>query len=176
MLKTAKRFLIGGTLYYLAEVIWRMLVNHRAAHPIMIVIAGIIVSIIFYLDDKKVNIFINSIIGGSITTIFELVVGMISLMVFNERLWQYSGITYKGVISLKWSLFWILLCFLCILTKRFFNKKKNVLRSKILKKLHKRSKHIEITNTKECPDCKYFVGCERACGGVPCGRYMEEPK
>lgn len=26
---------------------------------------------------------------------------------------------------------------------------------------------------KSCPDCKYFVGCEAACGGVPCDSYTE---
>ena len=27
--------------------------------------------------------------------------------------------------------------------------------------------------TRRCPDCKHFVGCEAACGGVPCDGYTE---
>lgn len=27
--------------------------------------------------------------------------------------------------------------------------------------------------TRQCPNCKYFVGCEAACGGVPCELYDE---
>ena len=29
---------------------------------------------------------------------------------------------------------------------------------------------------KSCPDCKYFVGCETACGGVPCDLYEKGEK
>lgn len=27
--------------------------------------------------------------------------------------------------------------------------------------------------TRRCPNCKHFVGCETACGGVPCDGYTE---
>lgn len=27
--------------------------------------------------------------------------------------------------------------------------------------------------TRRCPNCKHFVGCEAACGGVPCDGYTE---
>lgn len=27
--------------------------------------------------------------------------------------------------------------------------------------------------TRRCPECKHFVGCETACGGVPCKLYVE---
>lgn len=35
---------------------------------------------------------------------------------------------------------------------------------------------VKKKNTKECPDCKYFVGCEMACGGRPCDGFTEASK
>lgn len=88
----------------------------------MIAVAGTVVAVIFYLDDKKLNIFFNSIIGSLIATLCELIIGTISLDVFGERLWNYGILSYRGIISLIWSLLWVLLCFVGILSKRIFEK------------------------------------------------------
>ena len=121
-MKTLKRFFISGILYYIIEIIWRAAVNHRPAHPIMIAVAGTVVAVIFYLDDKKLNIFLNSFIGALVATLCELIIGTISLDVFGERLWNYGILSYRGIISLIWSLLWVLLCFAGIFAKRIFEK------------------------------------------------------
>lgn len=124
MHKTLKYFVFGGSLYFIIEVIFRFIVKHRNAHPIVIFIAGSVCALVFILDDKKINIILNSIIGGVLATILEFVIGFASLYLFNERLWQYSGITFMGIIGLKWSLLWIGLCFVCILTRRILKRLK----------------------------------------------------
>lgn len=88
----------------------------------MIAVAGTVVAVIFYLDDKKLNIFLNSFIGALVATLCELIIGTISLDVFGERLWNYGILSYRGIISLIWSLLWVLLCFAGIFAKRIFEK------------------------------------------------------
>ena len=65
----------------------------------MIAVAGTVVAVIFYLDDKKLNIFLNSFIGALVATLCELIIGTISLDVFGERLWNYGILSYRGIIS-----------------------------------------------------------------------------
>ena len=122
MKQAAKYFLCGGVLYFIIEIIWRTAVGHRSAHPIVILMAGIVCALVCLLDDWNVNIVLNSFVGGIFATALELVIGLASLYLFNERLWHYGGITFKGIISLKWSFLWVGLCFACVVAKRILQK------------------------------------------------------
>ena len=113
-------FLIGGGVYLLIEVIWRILYERRATHPIMMIPAGTVLAIIWYLDNRKWNIFLNALIGMLIVVSFELVIGLTAIHVFDTHLWDYGGIPgeFMDVICPRWSMIWYGLCFGCILVKR----------------------------------------------------------
>jgi hypothetical protein len=74
--KTILRFCVGGALYFLIEIIWRE-VLHRAqgAHPIMILPAGTVLALIYFLDDRRWNIFLSALIGALTVVSFELIIG-----------------------------------------------------------------------------------------------------
>lgn len=116
------RFIFGGSLYILIEVLWRLAVNHRSTNITMFFLAGLVYTTILHLEDKKHNIWITSLVGMLIATAGELIIGTISVDIFNVRLWQYGGLTYRGIISLKWSLLWYVLCFFVIIAYRKLKK------------------------------------------------------
>ncbi len=113
-------FLIGGGVYLLIEVVWRMLYQHRPTNLIMMLPAGTVFATLWYLDDRKWNIFLNALIGMLIVTCFELVIGLIAIHVFDTHLWDYGGIPgeFMDVICPRWSMIWYGMCFGCILVKR----------------------------------------------------------
>ncbi|MDQ7032958.1 MAG: HD domain-containing protein [Desulfonauticus sp.] len=57
------------------------------------------------------NIFLKALIYALITTSLEFVSGIIALKLFNKKLWDYSDnkFNYKGIICLKFSIYWTLL-------------------------------------------------------------------
>ena len=120
----ALRFLIGGGGYLLIEVVWRMLYHRRATHPIMMLPAGTVLTVLCYLDDRKWNIFLNALIGMLIVVAFELVIGLTAIHVFDTYLWDYGSIpgTFMHVVCPRWSAIWYGMCFGCILVKRIGTK------------------------------------------------------
>lgn len=130
MLKTIKRFVVTGVIYYFIEHIWCYVYNqHRTPSIIVGIMAGTVCSFIMWLDDWGNNIFWSSFIGGITTMLLELVVGIVALTCFNVRFWNYGTNYFNGIISMKWTLVWIVLCFLLLLVKRAYKiwrrKKKN---------------------------------------------------
>lgn len=125
------RFLIGGGAYLLIEVLWRILYHRRATHPIMMLPAGTVLTVIYYLDDRKWNVFLNALIGMLIVVSFELVIGLTAIYRFDTYLWDYGAIpgNFMHVICPRWSAIWYGMCLGCILLKRMgtrvWNKRKN---------------------------------------------------
>ena len=105
------RFLCGGLLYFIVEVIWRALMNHWAASFLMAPMAGIVCVVVLALYDKKVPLILNSLVGAIVITLLELIVGSIALFGFGRRFWHYSRINWHGIIALDWFFKWWGLCF-----------------------------------------------------------------
>ncbi len=122
MKKHICRFLVGGSIYTLSEILWRLIVNHRSTHIVVFFLAGLVYTLLMWLEDKHLNMFINSFIGCIVTTLGELVIGLISVDIFNTRLWHYGGITYRGIICLHWSLLWFEVCFAVICVHRIIRR------------------------------------------------------
>ena len=72
----------------------------------------------------RIGILSKGLIGGAAITTIELLVGVFFKYVVDDVLWCYGGITFLGVISLKWSLFWCLLslCVVWIIENRIARK------------------------------------------------------
>lgn len=122
MKRTAFYFAIGGAWYFLLEVLFRAAFGHRGAHPVVVVMAGAVCAQVCIADDHHMRPWLNAVLGGISATVSELVVGSIALYVFDERLWHYGNNLSNGIISFKWAMVWVCLCFVVIFLKKFIMK------------------------------------------------------
>jgi uncharacterized membrane protein len=121
--KIISTFIFGGSLYYLAEVVFRLIVNHKSPHIIMFFIGGLSLLTILCIENYlKINLIIKAIIAGGCITLYELITGLVFKFILNNPLWAYGGINFLQIISLKWSLLWCLLALLIMLVARFYKK------------------------------------------------------
>ncbi|MBR2312821.1 MAG: hypothetical protein IKA46_06000 [Clostridia bacterium] len=111
MKKHILRFLCGGILYFIVEVVWRIFMEHGEASFLMAPMAGIVCVTVMWLYDKKVPIILGSLVGAIVTTILELIVGSIALFGFGHRFWHYGRINWNGIIALDWFFKWWGVCF-----------------------------------------------------------------
>ncbi len=126
-MKHLLRFSIVGIAYFIVEVVWRILMGHGEASFLMAPMAGIVAIVVFFLEDRRVNILISSGIGAVTTTLLELIVGSIALFGFGVRFWCYGRINWHGIIALDWFFKWWGLCLGVLVAKRlleYFIKKR----------------------------------------------------
>lgn len=114
-LKYALLTIFGGLNYVLIEIIWR-----GYSHPSMFILGGLsflIVGLLNEIFSWKIPIEIQSICGGAIITIMELIVGIILNIILKLNVWNYSlmPLNFLGQICLPFSLLWIVLSFLIII-------------------------------------------------------------
>lgn len=107
--------IFGGLSYVLIEIIWRGYSN-----PSMFILGGLsflIVGLLNEIFSWKIPIEIQSICGGAIITIMELIAGIILNIILKLNVWNYSLIplNFLGQICLPFSLLWIVLSFLIII-------------------------------------------------------------
>lgn len=118
MKKHLLRFLIGGGLYYVVEVVWRYFMNHGKASPLMIFMGGTVFAVVMLVEDKKLPILLGSLLGALTAVSLELLLGAWLYYGFGIRLWHYGRINLNGFIALDWSFIWWGLCFALILARR----------------------------------------------------------
>jgi hypothetical protein len=93
--KRLLHFLIGGASYFIAELIFRTIVNHRPPHFTAFLMGGLATAFILFIAEKcSLNIVIKSLIGGMFITLMELVVGSYYKFIKHDPLWIYGGITF----------------------------------------------------------------------------------
>lgn len=129
MKKHLLRFLVGGGVYYLVEIVWRFFMKHGTASPLMILMGGTVFTVVMLVEDKKLHILLGSFIGGATAVLMELLIGSILVYGYGIRLWHYGRINFNGIIALDWSFIWWGLCMGLILARRwltryFANRKK----------------------------------------------------
>jgi hypothetical protein len=121
-MKRLLQFLIGGTFYFAVELIFRSIVNHRPPHITAFIMGGLAVVFILFIEEKlKINIFIKSLMGGAFVTLLELIVGSYYKFIKYDPLWVYGGITFYGIVSLRWSLLWCGLILVFLVNYRTIN-------------------------------------------------------
>lgn len=118
-------FFLGGIIYYILEIIFR---GH--SHYSMFVAGGASVLSINILcfkvkRFKKSNLFLKALIGGTIITFIEFIIGIIFNIILKENIWDYTSLPLNllGQICLPFSLLWVLLSFPTLLVCKIFNSK-----------------------------------------------------
>lgn len=117
-MKHLYRFLGGGVIYLLIEIVWRYFMGHSAASPLMAPMGGTVCLVLLLLDDKKWFPLLSSLVGAVTVTLLELIVGSVALFGFGVRFWHYGRITWKGIIALDWFFIWWGLCLGAVLARR----------------------------------------------------------
>lgn len=101
--------LFGGTLYYLAEVLWR-----GRSHWSMAVCGAVCFLFIYRLNQKypRVPAVLRALAGGLFITLQELLFGCLFNLALDMHVWDYSHVPLHlwGQICLPYSLLWCLLC------------------------------------------------------------------
>jgi uncharacterized membrane protein len=109
LIKCTILFLIGGAAYFLIEILWR-----GYSHWTMFLLGGLCFLIIGAINNFlpwEMCFEAQSIIGATIITIFEFIVGVIVNIILKWNVWNYSTVPFNimGQICLPFSLIWIVL-------------------------------------------------------------------
>ena len=78
---------------------------------------GIAFTILVLLDNYyNFNIIISLLLYLIVPTVVEFISGYLLLELFNEKYWDYSKLkfNYKGLVTLRFSFYWMILCYLGI--------------------------------------------------------------
>ena len=101
-------FLIGSVGYGLLEILWR-----GFTHWTMVLTGGACFSAIYFLDGKygKKSILERGLMGSTVITSVEFLVGCIVNMGLHWNVWDYSKLPFNicGQICLRYSAFWFAL-------------------------------------------------------------------
>ena len=112
IIKTLHLGAIGGSLYLLAELIWR-----GYTHWTMGVLGGICFMLFGSLTSIKVPLYMKALAGTLAVTLLELCAGLILNTWLHLSIWDYSRLPLNlyGQICLPYSLLWLPLSILGIL-------------------------------------------------------------
>ena len=103
------KFLIGGTVYGLIEILWR-----GYTHWTMVLTGGacflLLIKTFGYV--KKYGIIPMAICGTVVITTIELIVGIVANIVLKMQVWDYSKMrgNLLGQICPQFSFLWFMLC------------------------------------------------------------------
>jgi uncharacterized membrane protein len=109
ILKFISLFLIGGSIYFLMETIWR-----GYSHWSMFILGGICFVIVGGLNeyyDWNMPFWKQCLIGAAVITGLEFLTGLIVNKMCGWAVWDYSGLPLNimGQICLPYSLLWFVL-------------------------------------------------------------------
>lgn len=122
MLRFLTLFTIGGTGYFLIEILWR-----GYSHWTMFVLGGLCFFSLFTTFTLMHNapILIKAITGGLIITVMEFVTGCVVNLLLDWNVWNYSNAPFNilGQICLPYTILWSLLCipiaYLCLFVEQY---------------------------------------------------------
>lgn len=147
MIKTIKKileytflFILGGSIYYIIEILYR-----GYSHYSMFILGGICLILIGIINEFfKWNMYIETqiIIGLIIVLILEFVTGCIVNLWLKWNIWDYSNMPLNllGQVCLPFALLWIPLVFIAILLDdyiryKLFNEEKPRYKSFLYEKI-----------------------------------------
>ena len=116
MLKHTILFGIGGILYLIIELLWRV-----SSHLIMFILGGACFLVVGLINEKnrgRIPLLVQMLISAIIITVLEFVTGYIVNIRMGLHVWDYSHMPYNimGQICLLYTVLWFLLSYVCIVT------------------------------------------------------------
>lgn len=119
-LKYLALFLIGGTLYYLAEILYR-----GYSHYSMFILGGACFIVCGLLNEHlnwDTPLILQGIIGSIIITVLEFITGVIVNLLLGLNVWDYSNqpCNILGQVCLPFSLLWIVVSIIAVILDDYF--------------------------------------------------------
>lgn len=115
-------FAFGGTVYCSIEILWR-----GRTHWTMAVLGGLCFLIIYLLNKKLKgkSLILRCVLGASIITALEFLVGYAVNIRLGWQVWDYSKLRFNlmGQICLRYFLLWFLLCIPVIAFAKLFDRR-----------------------------------------------------
>ena len=109
VIRDAALFAVGGTGYYLAEVLFR-----GYSHWSMALCGGVCLTLIFHINKKMSGkkILLRALAGAGMITAVELTCGCIVNLALGWEVWDYSHMPMNilGQICLPFTLLWFCVC------------------------------------------------------------------
>lgn len=135
ILKHIFLFLVGGTIYYFIEILFR-----SYSHPSMFICGGLCFVLIGLLNETKqfkLPLLLQMFISSIIITILELITGLIVNIWLKLNVWDYSNLPYNyfGQVCILYTVIWFFLSLPAILLNDY-------LRCKFFNKMHTKYKII----------------------------------
>ena len=116
LIKALLLFFIFGFIYIVAELVYR-----QHSHITMFICGGLSSLEIGLLNEfpkykRKLNLFLQMLIGSAIITVNEFIFGLIFNVWLKYDIWDYSELPFNilGQICLEFSLLWFLLSYFII--------------------------------------------------------------
>ena len=117
--KNAILFVVGGTLYYGIEFLYKTFISFGTCHWSMFLLGGLCFLLIGLLNENipwEESIIIQGVKGSLIITALELAFGLILNIKLGLGIWDYSNVplNFMGQICLPFSIAWFFLSLLAI--------------------------------------------------------------
>lgn len=122
--KNSILFLIGGSIYWLIEFIYKTYIHSGNTHWSMFVLGGLSFLILGSLNENipwNWSLLTQGLIGTAIITSLEFLFGYILNIQLQLNIWDYSHLpfNYKGQICLSFSCLWFILGLIGIILDDF---------------------------------------------------------
>lgn len=119
-LKPLVLFIVGGSIYYLIEFIYKTFISGGILHWSMFLLGGLCFLIIGALNEKlpwEMSIIKQGLIGAIIVTVLEFVFGIILNTILKLNIWDYSHLPLNimGQVCLPFAIAWFFLAIIAIM-------------------------------------------------------------
>lgn len=120
LIKALILFNIGGTAYYIIEVLYKQLMHGTGSHWTMYIVGGLAFLLIGSINEVmswETPFSVQCLIGGTIVTLVELISGIIINVILKWNVWDYSGIPFNimGQVCITFTVIWCLLSIVAII-------------------------------------------------------------
>lgn len=112
--KLTTLFCVGGSIYYLIELIWKTFISFGICHWSMFLLGGLCFLLIGAINEYipwEMSIIKQGIIGAVIVTVLEFIFGIILNIWLKLGIWDYSMLPLNilGQVCLPFSIIWFFL-------------------------------------------------------------------
>lgn len=122
-------FLIGGSIYYLTETIYKGLTRGKSSHFSMFIVGGVLLILIGLINEfepfKKLSIIKQMFISSIMITLVEYLSGIYLNIYLKLGIWDYKKLplNVNGQICLPFTLIWFFFSIIPILLDDFIREK-----------------------------------------------------
>lgn len=122
-------FLIGGSIYYLTETIYKGLTSGKSSHFSMFIVGGVLLILIGLINEfepfKKLSIIKQMFISSIMITLVEYLSGIYLNIYLKLGIWDYKKLplNVNGQICLPFTLIWFFFSIIPILLDDFIREK-----------------------------------------------------